>query len=252
MSKCSIVTLKVLTGLLLITSVFAEDQNTENPAKTEDHVKPGTRMMPHADWVRIQEDREKQAEEGQEEVLAPAAEESTPALESPQGAFKASSYATSHMGTFYNPVFVSFLGDQLQLHDGSIWSIYYNDAYKTLNWITSDLLVITPNHEMFSSYLFKITNQQTGVTVKCNMQLGPIYNGLYTYWIYSINYFTQELILNDGSVWDISSFDSSIFDKWIVGDTIMMGINDGFLSSFNPNILINVNMLNWVRARCYY
>lgn len=249
MSKLSMVTLKLLAGVMLISCAFAEDQASE-PTKQE-QIQPGTRMMAHAEMVKIQEERAAQMAQAEEEAPAEETAESTSAFDAPKGAFQAGIYSTSHMGAFHNPVLVSLLGDQVHLEDGSIWNVYSGDSYKTLNWFTSDQIVITPNHELFSSYLFKMTNQQTGVTVKCNMQLGPFYNGIYTYWIYAINYYTQEIVLNDGSVWDVSSFDSSVFNQFLVNDTVIIGINDGFLSLTKPNILINVNILNWVRANCY-
>lgn len=156
-------------------------------------------------------------------------------------------YATSHMGAFYTIKTVSLSGS-IELMDGSIWLVSANDAYTPLSWFTSDLLIITPNHDWFSSYNFKITNQSTGEAILVNMYLGPLYSGAYTYWISAIDYSNNIVFLNDGSRWDMSFFDRKIVKKWLVNDTVMIGINDGSLSSYNPNILINVNMLNYARG----
>ena len=179
-------------GLFAFSSLFAEA-----PVKEEEHIAPGLRAMKHCEWVKIQEERSLEAK-GEKEpsgesltLKANFAKAVTPLISSPQS----SVYYTTHPGAFYYPVVVSLLGDSVQLHDGSIWSIANGDSYKTLNWLTSDIIVITPNQEWFSSYMFRMTNQDTGVSVKCNMMLGPIYNGLYTHWIYAIDYVNKEILL---------------------------------------------------------
>lgn len=157
-------------------------------------------------------------------------------------------YLTTHPGAYQHPVSISVYGDSVELMDGSIWTIAARDAYKTLNWYPADLIVITPNHNWFTSYDFKLTNQTTGVSVAADMYLGPIdpaYNSPYTHWIVGIDYYYNEVYLEDGTIWNMSAFDRSTIDQWIIGDIIMIGVNDGWLSSSNPNILINVNLLNW-------
>ncbi len=221
-----------------------------------ENVKPGIRAMSHAEWIAIQQDREEKEEAAKTVSTAESidGEEAVDNLISaPEGAaFSASTYYTTHSGAFHNPISVGLFGEYIMLEDGSTWTTSKSDAHKTLNWLTSDLVVITANKDWFSSYMFRITNQNTGVSVKCNLSLGPIYNGIYTHWIVGINYFTQEICLEDGSIWKISGFDSSISDKWLVNDTIIIGVNDGFLSSSRPNILINVNTLTFARANCTY
>lgn len=251
-----------LAALMLCGSLIASDEE-----KDGDRIKPGTRPIAHTEWLKIQAEREEQDKQHQEEEPSEEVEEieveskehslqekledgiqSSTKFAKPQG----SVHFTSHTGAFYNPVAVSALGDTVEFNDGSIWTIASGDTYKTLNWLTSDLLVVTPNHSWFSNYMFCITNQDTGVSVKANLFLGPIYNGPFTHWIVAINYFTQELCLEDGSIWKLSGFDSSIYNKWMLNDTIIIGVNDGFLSSSKPNILINVNTLTYSKAKCTF
>lgn len=220
----------------------------------EQHIQPGVRALSHAQWMEIHQEREdkEDAAEVQQE-LNQAEEEAEASIKSTEAAkVNASTFYTSHTGAFHNPYSVSYLGDYVVLEDGSGWSISSSDTYKTLNWLTSDLIVITANADWFSSYMFRMTNQNTGVSVKCNLSMGPIYNGVYTHWIVGINYFTQEICLEDGSIWKVTGFDSSIFNTWLINDTIVIGVNDAFLSSSRPNILINVNTLTYVRANCTY
>jgi hypothetical protein len=143
----------------------------------------------------------------------------------------------------------------MELMDGSIWAINPNDAYKTMDWYTTDLVVITLNHKWFSSYDFRITNQTTGSSVQADLYLGPFdpaYGSPYTHWILGVDYYYNEVYLEDGSVWSMSGFDRSIVDNWIAGDTVIIGVNDGWLAGSNPNILINVNMLNFAAGLCNY
>ncbi len=151
---------------------------------------------------------------------------------------------TTHPGAYHSPVGISLMGD-VELEDGSVWQVSPVDAAITRSWMPSDLVVITPNHSWFSSYQFKITNQNTGQAVLANLTLGPIYNGLYTRWITAIDYYYSVVYLDDGSVWNMSTWDSGTVDKWEPNDTVIIGVSDGLFSSTHPNILINVNMLNY-------
>ena len=157
---------------------------------------------------------------------------------------------SSHMGAFHHPAMITPLGDMVELEDGSRWLVNFSDRFKTYNWLTSDTLKITPNHTWFSSYYFRITNLNTNESIEVNLFERPFYNGIFTYWIIAIDYFTQQICLNDGSVWDLSSFDYDVYKKWILNDTIILGHNDGFFSSSRPNILINCDTETYVEARC--
>lgn len=160
-------------------------------------------------------------------------------------------YSTSHNGAFQTLYSVSAFGD-IELIDGSIWKVAPSDVYTVLTWYASDLLIITPNDSWFSAYQFKITNQATGQAVQTNLYLGPLYNGIYTHWIIAIDYMWDRVYLEDGSVWSMSPFDSSIVSQWKVNDTVIIGVNDGFFSTTRPNILINVNMLNYATGNASF
>lgn len=250
-------------SLALCSSLLVANEEESKPELT--HIEPGTRPLAHTEWLQIQEERAEQDQTYQNDPTAPIpgeeAEEEMLVSDQLNSAFKvttsfstpqASTHYTTHQGAFHSPMSISPLGDIIELEDGSYWAVASSDTFKTFNWLTSDLLVITPNHSWFSNYMFCITNQNTGVSVKANLSLGPIYNGLFTHWIVAINYYTQEICLEDGSVWHLSGFDSSIFNKWLLNDTVIIGVNDGFLSSSKPNILINVNTLTYTRAKCIY
>lgn len=253
MSKLNWITSTFCAGLLLASAAFADETK-------EERLTPGTRPVAHTEWLQMQQARANEDETTKEsdvlELNAKLEEVKVTSTDLPEGSvdygYQANTYYTTHNGAYHYPVAVGSFGSIVELEDGSIWNVADGDHYKTLNWFTNDLIVITPNHDWFSPYLFRMSNQNTGVSVKCNMTLGPIYYGYYTHWIVGINYYTQEIYLEDGSIWQVSGFDASIFDKWLLNDTVIIGVNDGFLSATKPNILINVNTLTYVRSTCIW
>ena len=159
-------------------------------------------------------------------------------------------FVTTHPGAFHWPLAISPYGDRVELGDGSVWAIRSTDAYAVLNWYSTDIIVITPNHEWFSIYSYRLNNQNTGVSVAANLSLflSPVFHTIYNHRIVSFDDYARALWLEDGSVWSVYPDDYSM--KWAIGDTIIIGINDGWFSSTRPNILINANVLGRARATC--
>jgi hypothetical protein len=259
------VSLSLLCSIALFGStLYANDEEIK-------HVEPGSRPIAHTEWIKTQLARAEQDEAHQkdpsndidEQVLPEASCISTFKANARFTTPKTGVHYTSHSGAVHTPKKISPMGAGIELEDGSVWVIAPGDTYKVLNWLTTEDyfrnpslipegVVITPNHAWFSPYLFCLTNQVTGVAVKVNLSVGPIYNDVFTHWIVAINYYTQEICLEDGTLWQLSGFDSSIFNTWLLNDTVIIGVNDGFLSSTKPNILINVNTLTYTRARCVF
>ena len=161
---------------------------------------------------------------------------------------------TTHPGAYHNVVSVSPQGN-FELEDGSFWLISPTDAITTLGWQLSDQLIITVNqswYASFSSYKFKVSNQTSGESILANLDLGPRYNGPHTRSIAAIDYYYNVIYLNDTTVWHMSSFDSRTVSKWLVGDTVIIGVNDSWFSFNNPNILINANMINYAAGATTY
>ena len=143
---------------------------------------------------------------------------------------------------------VSAYGDSVELEDGSVWKISSYDGYKALNWRSKDPLMITQNSGWFSKYNYRIVNTNTGSSIQVNLYLGPIKNGEYTRYIIAIDPTYGELMLNDNSHWEMSSYDRRDFYNWALGDAIIIGYNSGWDSTCE-GILINVNMNKSLRAK---
>jgi hypothetical protein len=168
-----------------------------------------------------------------------------------------SSYQRTGIGYGFNSDFsnhylntVSAYGDTVEFEDGSWWKISSNDNYKALSWRPGDTLVITPNRGWFSSYHYCITNRNTGSSIKANLNVGPIAFGPYTHWINTVDQSTGHLFIENGTCWCVSNKDAYIFREWAPSDTIIVGLNDSWFSSYD-HILINVNMNTYIRAKQY-
>jgi hypothetical protein len=210
--------------------------------------------MPQSEYLAIQEQRAAKAAE--QEKQNP---DNKDALFDKQASIagkigtKASvaDYWTSHSGAFHRAVGIGMSGDTVELEDGSVWSVYSGHRYKTLDWLSSDTILITQNNAWFSSYKYRLVNQNTGASVEVDLTLAPIYNGPYTHWIVAIDYLGRYVWLEDGSRWHISSEDAYAMSKWLINDTVIIGINDAFWSKFTPNVLINVTYsATYIHGKC--
>ena len=158
---------------------------------------------------------------------------------------------STHPGAWQSFNSISPSGTTIELSDGSIWVVNPSDWYLMMDWMYGDTLIITPNHSWFSYYDYCITNQNTNESVRVNLSLGPYYNGPKTHWITRIDYYQRLVILEDGSMWRIASYDEDILSSWLENDTVIIGINDGWLRGDKANILINVSTVNHVAGRCF-
>lgn len=230
--------LRIMPYLLATTMLAAHLFSEINP---EGHVPVESRPLTHAQWLEIIE------EHNSEPALASLDINKQTSV----GSFDVSkSYSSTHPGAYHWAIDISHEGEQIVTEDGSIWTTFPGDRYKVVLWSSLDNLVVIQNTDPFSNYMFTIVNNYYPEPQKANVNLvlGPVYNGSYTYWIKAINVSDRKIVLNDNSTWDMSRFDSAVYRMWFVNDTIIIGVNDGSLTSFNPNILINVNTLTYARA----
>ncbi len=159
------------------------------------------------------------------------------------------SYRTVHPGSYHHMNSMTPNLDKFETLDGSVWSTFPGDRYKLDGWLPFHDLVFVQHQDEFASYKFKVINTNlNNVKVQVNLILGPKYSGNYTYWITGLDIKNRKIVLCDNSVWDMSRFDRTVYEKWKLNQTIIIGVNDGTLTSFNPNILINVETLSYVRA----
>lgn len=158
-------------------------------------------------------------------------------------------YYTSHPDAYHHAINVSADGSTLEMEDGSIWDIKWSDRNKALDWRSQHAIVLTPNHSWFSSYNFKFINLDTNEAVRANMILTPVLNNIKTHWIELIDYSARQILLEDGSIWQMSWFDQSVVNKFVQYDVVIIGTNDGWWRGSNPNILMVVKSQQYARGK---
>jgi hypothetical protein len=116
------------------------------------------------------------------------------------------------------------------------------------SWKTNDPITISQNASWFGSAEYKIINLNDNSSVEVRGHKGPKKNGDYTRYIRSLDWNSYQVTLNDGSSWQMSSWDFLWMNRdWALNDCIIIGINSGWDNS-TPAILINVNLNKFVRA----
>jgi hypothetical protein len=147
---------------------------------------------------------------------------------------------------------VLFSGDcrVVEIEDQSQWLVSPHDVYKTLNWLSGDLIAIHPNWGWFPFGKWRIVNRRTGESAEAQLIRSPNLKGPYTKFVYGFDAYNGVVYLTDGTRWVVSSKDRTRLQKWLVSDVVIVGMNDGFWSSSKyPAILINVNLNECVFAQ---
>jgi len=238
----------LLTGLIMLSAGLSADQPT--PAaqieSRDDRVTVGSRSLSKeiSKEIAIQRAEEKRNVEMRGYSAQEFAGMKAPSFGSPVQGYYAS--VTTH---WVNTIAVD--GDSIEMEDGSWWKISTSDSYKVLGWRINDPLVVTPYNTWLSSTSYTITNKNTGSKVKAKLSVGPITYGPNSHWVTSFDPFSGYVCLENNSCWMISSSDLNLLREWALNDTIIMGVNDQWFSSYDF-ILINVNMNHFVRAKRYY
>ena len=136
----------------------------------------------------------------------------------------------------------------VEIEDGSRWKLA--SPYYLGSWKNNDTLSITPNHNTSSQYNYYVVNKSTGGYTEANLILGPVAFGPLTHWAVGFDFAKNHVFLENDSCWQVQDTDAYIMQEWEPNDTIIIGSNDSWFSSYN-SILINVNMNNYVRAKSY-
>jgi len=144
---------------------------------------------------------------------------------------------------------VSAMGNEIEIEDGSVWRISPDQSDSILTWKQDDPIIITQNRNWFShtSFAFLIVNEANKQSVYANLHLGPYVESPHTHHVIAIDHSHGHIVLENQSIWNISSYDSNIFEEWHLYDAIILGTNSSWTSS-KQLLLINVNTNSFVRA----
>lgn len=148
-----------------------------------------------------------------------------------------------HPDAYYYAVGVTATGDNVLLHDGSIWYVHPHQRHIVKKWVQSDLLFIKPKSSCFSMYSYVLHNRVTHDAVEVNVISPAIETGAATFWIAGIDSYNRLVYLNDGTVWYISDSEYA-FNKWQVGHRLIIGVNNYWRMAKYPHILINTSIYN--------
>lgn len=155
---------------------------------------------------------------------------------------------SSHPGSIYYIVHFNFNIGEITMADGSIWRIRHDDRYQSMGWLKTDEISILPNTNFFSFYDYKLLNRVTGAEIEVNLYKQPVLGAAYTRQIMGVNDTYTHIYLTDGSAWSISPNDEYLYQKWMIGDIIMIGVNTDTDAYIRPNILINATHHTYIRA----
>ncbi len=207
----------------------------------EERVACGTREATQIEKIQLREARIKHMQEEKEEGTYGEEEMQSRSVDLAEKG----SLWRSYSGAMH---WVNVVGDYVEIEDGSQFLISSWDAWRTLGWYPTDVVVIAPNSNYYSIYDYEMHNLTTLDVVECDLLSGPYYYSPYRLEIVGIDYLLDEVILSDGTLWDISLWDWDIVNSWFLGDSIIVGVNDSYI---NPYILINVNCNNYACASLY-
>lgn len=236
-------TLSSLLSVSLLSSVAFCDESEEAPRAVV-----GERPMNEKDRAKMKAQREESSEPTQDQRVSHEHQNRHQARAAKMGEKKEFFHSTTPAYAHHWLIRATYDGSIAELEDGSNWKLAPN--YSVFNWKVGDPMVITPNHSWLSDYNYYVVNKFTGSYVAADLIVGPIAFGPYTHWVIGIDYTSGHVYLENGTTWTISSSDGFIFRDWAINDTVIVGANDSWFSSYD-SILINVNMNNYVRARTY-
>lgn len=140
-------------------------------------------------------------------------------------------------------------GVYVRLEDTSIWRVMDEDIWAVQDWLPSDSLNLTTHRTWFSTrYQYNLVNLNTQIQVRVCPEVGPRLDWSLRRFVYDRNLITNEVILNDGSMWRVTGADAAIFAKWLPDDSVIIGVNTDWISFRRANLLINLTTNDCVRC----
>ena len=165
---------------------------------------------------------------------------------------------TTHLGANHTYMGVSFFGDEMELEDGSEWTMRSDQRWIALDWIPGDAILITQSSwwsQAQYGFYYSAYNLRTAQSIDVAASTGPAFGSYYKRSIVSINSYYGEgsLMLDDGSLWVLNESTRYVWERWYVGDSILIGSNSDTFGSWSfPNLLINFTCSQTsIKTKCY-
>ncbi len=142
-------------------------------------------------------------------------------------------------------------GNTIEIENGAVFIVRDWDSSTVANWSKKAEIRITNNSYGSSRYEFKIVNSLTGATAQANIELAPFTASPNTRRIYAINSLNSTITLDNGRSYKVSK--SSVLYGWkgkdllangeyYLGDMIIVGDNDSWLTGGYNTVLFNLNV----------
>ena len=142
-----------------------------------------------------------------------------------------------HPNSYHHIIGVSNDGDKVQLHDGSKWNVVGRGKNLVLNWVKNDEIFIKPSISWFSGCQYVLHNRTLNEIAEVNLRTAPSIVSSSTLRITHILPSENLIYLNDDTVWKIEP--TYGVSQWLVGDRLMVGVNNHWRTTLWPQILIN-------------
>lgn len=202
--------------------------------------------------IRLKAEREQREREAYlEEKLEDDASNKSDVKSGIYGWNGSENYISTHSFAWHFCTYISATGNYVVLEDGSGWFVDAYDSYKTLDWYFNDVILVVPA-PWFSFYDYMLINNRTGAHVLAIFKKKPRDVNEFTLFIREIDYTNHELVLSDDSTWTVLWLDLWTLNKWHLGQRVMLGVHQGWFKGALPNILINVETEEYIKARCLY
>lgn len=246
-----------LVSCLLGIAFIANPIFSEETINTDQMISAGSKKLETEQHYAISKNRFEMQSEKQD--TQPQNEKVAKGLNGPS----AKAYLTTHPMAAHGIYKASLFYDQVELNDGSIWQVWFDsDRSVVSRWMYfNDQVTIWPG-SIFDATNYLLESQRTGEVVAVNLIgmeeiIGDPYFMGQRLWINSIDLvydfifgdFYYQIQLNDGSIWEVDTYDNYLCSLMYPGDVVFVGVDDTF-GSPTYNILIHFNTLEYVHADC--
>lgn len=136
---------------------------------------------------------------------------------------------------------VAFFGGSVTTEDGTKWGIANEDQFEVMSWWPSDIVYVTHAECPFCSHPYMLVNENRATVVYATRLTKPD-SWLFTKRIALIDRFMDRIMLNDGTWWNVAWIDDLTLDRWLEGDLVIIGINNGYDKVLYPCTLINIGI----------
>ena len=149
-------------------------------------------------------------------------------------------------GVYHKIQQIDFEDRQIDLEDGSRWSISKVDTVK--GWDRDNKLLITQNHAGFSTSRYALVNLDRKSAIPVSLAVEPAPNKS-IFFVKGIDVVNDVVALNDSTKWIAHSSDRSHLNKMKENDRVIIGVNTGDDKDRSPYVIVDTANNYYIRAQ---